>query len=530
MMPQPKKSAASVRAASTSVLRQTAVSALIAWGALFATANSATAPLTADVTYRNFFGSMTFNRPVAFTPYPGVDSVYMVVEQVGKLRTVERRSGAWAKTDSAVIAVPVVSGTGGGKCATTQTRATAAGITTGYYESRGLLGFAFHPAFRTNRKYYVSYITVRDSSGSTHERSIVAERVADSTLRPKSSDSMRVLIDFCQPGWDHKGGHIEFGPDGMLYYASGDGGNQELWSSTSNPSLRRDTWLGKILRIDVTGPPDAGKAYRIPPDNPFRDSAAFLPEIWAWGLRNPWKWHFHPATGALWLGNVGYTNRDNIYNIPKGAYLGWPVWEGNHCSTASGLSGQCASTADRVLRPVIDLVHNTEARSVTGGTFFLGEDTTAVFHGAYFFGDFDQNWVRVARFNASGDSVLEIVRLENITNVVSFDRDNRGNLYATSLGTGGVTANTGVIYRLESPGFSTPVGVRPYSPQRTHRVTIRDVRALHAALRADPARYTVTGPDGRRVDLFSGLRGGGVVIVSDNQRPGATQLMVILPK
>jgi glucose/arabinose dehydrogenase len=458
-------------------------------------------PLPDNVTYRNYFGTMTFNRPLLFAQYPGEDSAYVVLEQVGKIRTVERRNAIWAKTDSAVLQVPVVTATTGGKCATAQARATSTGITTGYYESRGLLGFAFHPQFRLNRKYYVSYVTVRDSSGATHERSIVAERIADSTLRPKTADPERVLLDFCQPGWDHKGGHIGFGPDGMLYFSTGDGGNQDLWNSPNNPSLRRDTWLGKVLRIDVDGTPDPGKAYRVPPDNPFVDSTGFRPEVWAWGLRNPWKWQFHPRTGDMWLGNVGYTNRDNIYRMRKGAYLGWPVWEGNHCSSSGNLSGQCAATAAVVLRPALDLLHNTDARSVTGGVFFLG-DSAAPYHGAYFFGDYIYNWVRVARFDPAADTVLEYRELGSITNVASFDRDSLGRIFALSLGTGSVSANTGVVYILESPSFAAPVGVRAAAPRRGPQPPLAEILA-------NPERYDLRGLDGK---VISGVPSGAFVV------------------
>ena len=474
-----------------------------------------------DITYRNFFGTMTFNRPLLFAQYPGEDSVYMVMEQVGRLTTVARRAGAWAKTDTAVLQVPVVTATGGGKCAAAQTRATSSGITTGYYESRGLLGFAFHPQFRANRKYYVSYVTVRDSSGATHERSIVAERIADATLRPKTSDAQRVLIDFCQPGWDHKGGHIGFGPDGMLYFTTGDGGNQDLWNSPNNPSLRRDSWLGKVLRIDVDSTPDSGKPYRVPADNPFVDSAGYLPEVWAWGLRNPWKWQFHPRTGDMWLGNVGYTNRDNIYRIRKGDYLGWPIWEGNHCSISPNLSGQCAATAGRVLRPVIDLIHNDDARSVTGGTFFYGNDSAAL-NGTYFYGDYIYNWVRVARFDPVADTVVESRHVADIENVVSFDRDSLGRVFAISLGTSFVTANTGVVYILESPAFTgplRPVGVRAGAARRLGQgpgISLQDY------LR-DPGRYEVRGLDGRSTGNYR----SGVVMIRERGATVAPKLLVI---
>ena len=493
--------------------RNLALAALLAYAG---PASAFTTPLTNQVEYRNFFGGMTFSRPLALVPYPGTDSAYIVVEQVGKLRTVEWKNGAWAKTDSAVFQVPVIQNTGDGKCAVAQPRTTASGIVVGnIYESRGLLGFAFHPRFGETRKYYVSYIAARTENEATYEFTYVDERVADSTLRPKTADSARTLFRFCQPGWDHKGGHIEFGPDSMLYYTSGDGGNQGQWNSMDNPARKKDSWLGKVIRIDVDGPPDSGKAYRVPPDNPFVDSAGFLPEIWAWGVRNPWKWHFHPVTGKMWLGNVGYTNRDNIYRVTKGADLGWPVWEGNHCSANQALRALCPTTP--YLAPAIDLQHNSDARSVTGGTFFIG-DTLAPFHGAYFFGDYIYNWVRVARFDPETDTLLEYRDLNDIPNVVSFDRDNRGRILATSLGTGNVGNNTGEVFLLESPGFSVPVGIaRPPAPRPGARPLAYVEFLRHRE------RYDVTGLDGKRLTREPA---SGTVAVRE-KATGTVRLMTI---
>ncbi len=475
-----------------------------------ALATDGPAPLQAlrdSVTYRNYFGNMTFSRPLLFAQYPGQDSVYMVMEQVGRLTTVAWNGTAWTKAQTATIQVPVVTGTGGNKCSVHQPRATSSGITNGTYESRGLLGFAFHPNYTENRKYYVSYITVQDSAlagggVTTHERSIIAERIADSaTMRPATSDPERILINFCQPGWDHKGGGIGFGHDGYLYYTSGDGGNQELGNSVNNPSLNGASWLGKVIRINVDSM-EVGREYAIPADNPFVDSSGFLPEVWAWGLRNPWKWHFHPTTGEMWLGNVGWVTRDDILRVNKGSYFGWPIWEGDQCGNQvnrgnnATFQALCATTP--ITMPALSLVHNEDVRSVTGGTFFVG-DTNAALHDVYFFGDYIYNYVWMARFSDSG--LVDQAQLPNINNVVSFDRDSLGRMFAVSMGGN----NSGQVLIIESPYFEkayVPAAVDTTDPEEPP-IGIRGIQGRGGAaftaadyLR-DPSRFTVHGLDGR---------------------------------
>lgn len=477
------------------------------------------APLEAladSVHYRNFFGDMSFDRPLLFAQYPGEDSAYVVLEQVGRITSVEWQDSAWTKTGAAEIAVPVVSNTQGGKCSNPDERQTSPGITGGLYESRGLLSFAFHPDYAENGKYYISYVTVQDSSGATHERSIVAERVADSTtLRPATDDPERALINICQPGWDHKGGHIEFGHDGHLYFTTGDGGNQNLGSSLDNPSLQRNTWLGKVLRIDVDSPPDEGKEYAVPADNPFVDSSAYLPEVWAWGLRNPWKWHFHPETGEMWLGNVGWTANDAIYRIPAGANMGWPIWEGNHCSSHNDLGALCES-ADFHL-PALTMQHGQQVRSLTGGTFFVG-DTAAALHDVYFFGDYIYGRVWMARFNGN-DSLMDMTQINDIGRVASFDRDSLGRMFAVSL--------DGTVFTIESPWFGKPYEAPPVNlqgiPERRANAIVDPISS--ADYLREPDRFSVRGLDGRAI------RGqaAGTVWIREKGSRRPPQLITILP-
>jgi glucose/arabinose dehydrogenase len=448
---------------------------------------------TQTVAFRNYFAPATgaaftaprFNRPLQVTRYPGEDSAFVVLEQVGRISTIRWVDNAWRRTDSAAIAVPVLSNINEIRCTAPKTRASGT-LTTGTYESRGLLGFAFHPRFRGNGKYYVSYISVEDGE----EVTVVSERQADSTRRPRTGDAERRLFSFCQTYWDHKGGQIHFGPDGYLYYASGDGGPQEYGNASgaylnNNPAQIKNGWLGKMIRIHVDTT-ENGKAYGIPPDNPFKDSSAYLPEIYALGFRNPWKFTFHPVTGKLWLGDVGYVTREEISIVPKGGNMGWKAWEGDHCN----LTTLC--DPGRYVKPVHSLVHNQDGRSVTGGNFYFG-DSLEPFRNTYIFGDYIFRTIWAAR--VSGDSLKDVTPIGDVQNVVSFDRDSSGRILVTSLGVGGVTPNSGVVYVAEFPSRPDPViaGVRGrITPAGGARITKADV------LR-NPEGYEIRTLDGRRI-------------------------------
>ena len=191
---------------------------------------------------------------------------------------------------------------------------------------QGLLGLAFHPGYPTDPRFYVDYT---DLAGNT----VVSEFRTDPT-DPGVADpaSERPLLHVDQPFANHNGGAVVFGPDGMLYVALGDGGSG---GDPLGNGQRTDTLLGKILRIDVEGA-TAGTdlRYRIPPDNPFAGVADASPEIWQTGLRNPWRIRFDPATGDLWIGDVGQGDWEEI-DVARagvgGLNFGWNRMEGFHC-------------------------------------------------------------------------------------------------------------------------------------------------------------------------------------------------------
>jgi glucose/arabinose dehydrogenase len=453
--------------------------------AAFAGVTAAEGALPYSVTFRNFFGSMTFNRPLHLVPYPGQDSAYVVLQQNGKIITVRRVNNDWAKTDSAVFSV--LNGTSGGS-------------------EQGLLGFAFHPNYTANGKYYIYYI----ASGPGNGFDVIAERTADMTRRPKSEDAQRTIFKLADPYNNHNGGTIAFGADGKLYFGLGDAGDG---GDPQNRAQNLDSLFGKILRLDVDGadayPSDTTRNYAIPGDNPFVGQAGAKPEIWAYGLRNPFRWTFHPLTGELWVGDVGQTAAEEISRVPKGGNMGWKIREGGLCYSPS--SG-CTSAG---LVPASISLARSKAQSITGGAFFTGNPSSA-YHGAYLFGDYVTDSLWAARF--VNDSATERVCLGLLYNPASFNRDSQGRVFAVSLSsTSAIAANNGIVYVLESPDMAPgPVSLRPGRRPGVKALTLTDVRL-------NPGAYRVTGLDGRAIP--AGARFTGAVLVRENGSAEPAQLI-----
>ncbi len=358
------------------------------------------------LTVRDYFeGAVEVFEPVLFRQFPGMDSTYLIAGLAGKITVVTWRDDAWQMSD--FENVPVL-----------------------YGEDGGLLGFAFHPDYATNRKYYVYYV-----EGRFPGTIVLAEREADSTLVKGSGKAERRLLTLEKPYVWHNGGTLIFGPEGYLYTAIGDGGGMvlpETKERAQNPSVL----FGKFIRIDVDGPDafpdDPTRNYAIPPGNPFVDSAQYLPEIWAKGLRSPWKWTFHPLTGEIWLGDVGQSLHEEITLVPRGANLGWPIWEGTACVNQHDYERRLqvsGCTTEGFLPPVLSLPRKRSA-SVTGGIFYP-ETPSSPFSGSYIFGDFVTGKVWALR-TPDGFS-QDYVEVAHVPSVVSFDLDEQGRLFATSL-------------------------------------------------------------------------------------------------
>jgi glucose/arabinose dehydrogenase len=291
---------------------------------------------------------------------------------------------------------------------------------------RGLLGLAFHPDFATNHRFFVNYTTT--GAGTT----VVAEFAAR-TADEADPGSEVPLLSVPQPFANHNGGALAFGNDGFLYVALGDGGSggDPLGNGQS-----LDTRLGKILRIDV----DSGAPYAIPPDNPLLSSPGALPEIWALGLRNPFRMSFYRATGDLYIGDVGQGRFEEIdvglRSRGGGENYGWNVTEGNACFSPSAGCDQTGLTA-----PVLEYGHD-EGCSVTGGVVYSGCRMPDLV-GTYFYGDYCSAFVRSFRL-LNGQATEQrdwTAGLSGIDQITSFGLDAAGEVY--------VVDRDGEVYRLE---------------------------------------------------------------------------------
>jgi glucose/arabinose dehydrogenase len=289
---------------------------------------------------------------------------------------------------------------------------------------RGLLGLAFHPAYASNGRFYVDYT---DPDGNT-----VISEMRRSAASPLLADpaSERVLLRIDQPYPNHNGGTVAFGPDGYLYIGMGDGGDA---GDPGNRAQFRGTLLGKMLRIDVDRQA-SGRAYGIPATNPFAKVAGTEPEIWALGVRNPWRFSFDRATGDLWIGDVGQGTWEEIDRLTaasgggRGANLGWRLTEGRACfDPPTG----CAT--DGLTAPMAVYEHGADC-SVTGGYVYRGTASPAL-AGAYLFGDYCSG--RIRALDAGGPDAQEpVLLLESGHTISSFGQGDDGELYVADIGSG----------------------------------------------------------------------------------------------
>ena len=283
---------------------------------------------------------------------------------------------------------------------------------------QGLLGAAFSP------DGVFLYVDYTDVNGDTH--------VAEFAMRGGRADvgSRREVLFVAQPYTNHNGGGLVFGPDGYLYIGLGDGGSG---GDPHRNGQSLSTLLGKIVRISPR--PSGDRPYTIPPDNPFVDDAGARPEIWAYGLRNPWRFSFDRMNGDLWIGDVGQSAWEEVDVQPGdsrgGENYGWNVMEGNHDY------GDALGTPEMV-PPVHEYSHDEGGCVVTGGYVYRGRAIPALL-GAYVFGDFCGGRLEAIRV-ADGHVVEHRFLGPAVQNLSSFGQDASGELYALSL--------SGVVYEL----------------------------------------------------------------------------------
>ncbi|MCZ2277208.1 MAG: PQQ-dependent sugar dehydrogenase [Bacteroidia bacterium] len=296
------------------------------------------------------------------------------------------------------------------------------------YSEQGLLGLVFHPDYKSNRFFYVNYTDLAGNS--------VIARYQTSNQNPDSADvsSAFIVMTYNQPYVNHNGGSMNFGTDGYLYISTGDGGNN---GDPDNNGQNKQTLLGKILRIDV----DGGNLYTIPECNPFKGSSSSLAEIWAYGLRNPWRCSFDRLTGDFWIGDVGEGLWEEV-NVQRhtstgGENYGWRCYEATHAYNSSG----CQPAAAYVM-PVFEYSHSAGSGncSVTGGYVYRGARFADLF-GKYVFGDYCSGniWSIDSR---SLDSAYSGTFSNG--EISCFGQDVYGELYVAR------NAPAGEVYKLES--------------------------------------------------------------------------------
>lgn len=295
---------------------------------------------------------------------------------------------------------------------------------------QGLLGIAFPPDYADSRVFYAYY--------TNHAGYTVVSRflVADTNIA--DPDSEQVILHQEQPYPNHNGGQIRFGPDGYLYIALGDGGSG---GDPFGAGQRLDTWLGKILRIDLN-PENIldGATYAIPDDNPLVNEEGALPEIFAYGLRNPWRFSFDPATGNMFIADVGQNAIEEINLLPadtnEALNFGWNIMEGTSCFLESG----CDTTG--LTMPILEYPHADGSCSVTGGTVYHGENLSDL-HGTYIFADFCSGLVWQGVEGDEGNWTMSDPIQSGLA-ISSFGVDEAGEVYVLDL-------NSGIVYRLEAP-------------------------------------------------------------------------------
>ena len=347
-----------------------------------------------------------FQHPCAMVALPGAGGAFLVCEQdSGKIWLLDKSGKAESKTLFADCSGEIRRG-----------------------PADGLLGIALHPKFGENRRYFIQHQRVID--GQLY--ALVSERIAAPDRRSDSGRPSRTIIQFACSTQDHVGGGIEFGPDGMLYVGMGDTGPQQDPRGHGQDPMQL---LGKMLRIDVDRA-EGGNNYGVPADNPFVGIAGVRPEIWALGFREPWRFTFDPATGELWVGDVGQDAYEEVSIVRRGENHGWNVYEG-----FEPFSSRYRKPGATYTPPVFAYTRRY-GNSITGGYVYRA-DSKSPFYGTYLCGDYTSRriWAITQK-----DRTLESVRQIALApeRVASFARDERGELY--------VVGYEGMIFKMDLTG------------------------------------------------------------------------------
>lgn len=353
------------------------------------------------------FEGISFNQPIAMMQAPGSPDVWYVAEQKGRILRITVDNRRTRRALFLDISDRVDSGP----------------------NEAGLLGFAFHPNYAANGEVFVSYTRDGDPLVSHVSRFKVS---GDGTRL--AGDAEQVVLTVAQPYGNHNGGNIVFDSNGYLLIGLGDGGSG---GDPHGHGQNRQTLLGALLRINV----DKGSPYSIPDDNPWaRASGAGRPEIYAIGLRNPWRFSIDRQTGELWLADVGQNRWEEINIIKPGGNYGWNKREGKHCYTAD------TCLAKGLIEPVAEYSHEFGC-SITGGYVYRGQRNPGL-HGVYIYGDFCSGliWGLYPNDKPNGklngkDNYRSKLLIKSGLNISSFAEDNAGELFV-------IDHSQGAIFRL----------------------------------------------------------------------------------
>lgn len=351
------------------------------------------------------FPALKFNMPVEFVSPNDATNRNFVVAQRGKIHVFPNESSA--KETKVFLDI--------------ESKVTAGG-------ERGLLGLAFHPNFKSNGHFYLNY--TRNNSGL--ETVISRFTVSNSDRDVADSGSEVVLLTFKQPYSNHNGGKLAFGKDGFLYIGVGDGGSG---GDPQKNGQNRSTLLGKILRIDVNKTSGTLK-YGIPRDNPYHgNSKGFKEEIFAYGIRNPWRFSFDKVTGDLWMGDVGQNKIEEIDIVKKGGNYGWNVMEAEECY------GKTNCDTQNMILPVWSYRQGPQTgNSVTGGHVYRGKSVKSL-QGKYIYGDYVTGNIW-ALSPAGKGKYTNALLIKHKGMISSFGEDANDELYICSYG-------DGKIYKIE---------------------------------------------------------------------------------
>ena len=351
----------------------------------------------------------------AFTP----DGIMLIGEQIGQIRVLKGNN---------LLEVPFLD---------LQSKLVKL---SGAYDERGLLGIALHPDYSINKKFYVYYSAATSEAGSDHQ-SVVSEFTTSSDPLKADAASERIILTVQQPESNHNGGDLKFGPDGYLYIGMGDGGGAGDKHGASGNGQNMNTLLGKILRIDV----NTDSSYKIPQDNPFIGKPA-KPEIWAYGLRNPWRFSFDRKTGQLFAADVGQNKFEEVNIIQKGGNYGWKIMEATHC-----FDPEANCKAEGLILPINEYGHELGI-SITGGYIYNGVAIQEL-SGKYIFGDWTgplffleqkgQTWTR-GNIELTGKPSGDL-------KILGFAEDNNAELYVLTNQEVGPKGTKGAIYKFMKP-------------------------------------------------------------------------------